>query len=360
MGEVDFVILPLANPSFDREKVDIDEIRRLASHGLDGYQPEDRAVAWLCMLNIYPEDPLEWPMKRSELRESYWAFVKDLGLAEWDTKNIPHQPQVSYYQLKNNVLMGQIHGDLVRTGRTIFFLQPDPIDDGYEPDSADMVMVQFARHVRRLERILYVFATCNAGWGYMQGFNELIIPLYYCFISALPFFNNDMILLEALTFQALQTLITESGLHEFYTTQDNSSIIMHRLEDFNQLLSRHMSDVASIINELNIHPLLYCFRWFNLLFSQEHDLPNIILIWDDLFAHFDQLMDMVFYIGLGHIKQISGQLEKGNYTGTLSALQNMPPNMDLKPIVTFANKCWDEDHKKKSGLKGFLQKKAKK
>ena len=358
MSDVNFVILPLANASFDREFIDLAAIRRLSSLGLDSHPPEDRAIAWLCLLGIYPKNPTDWPSSRAEYLESYQGFLIELGVSSWHTRNIPHQPPLDFYGVASSQVMAQIHVDIWRTGHTIFFLPPSPIEgDGYQPDPDDAVMAQFAGHIRRLERILYVFANVNKGWGYMQGFNELVTPFYYVFLKALPIFNNDMLLLEALTFQAFQTLLNETGLHEFYTTQDNSSIIMHRLDDFNRLLCKHMPDVAKKLNELNIHPLTYSFRWFNLLFSQEHELPDVIPIWDDLFAHFENLMDFVFYIALGHISQVTHLLDKANYAMVLSTLQNLPPNIDFKAIVSFANKCWEIDLNKKQ-KKGFFQKKS--
>ncbi|OHT03488.1 hypothetical protein TRFO_29156 [Tritrichomonas foetus] len=341
----EFKILPLANPSFDREQIDINEIRKLSALGLDQCPPEDRAVAWLCLLNIYPKDPLQWGSVKKEITKSYWAFVKDNEMEDWHTKNFPNQMQIVNFQLKRNDVMGIIHGDIVRTGRTIFFLPADPIPTDQPVCEADEFMYQFGRHARRLERVLYTFASLNVGLGYMQGFNELVIPFYYVFYMALPFLNNDVELLEALTFQCLQTLLTETPLHELYTTTDQSSIIIHRLGEFTSLTSKHLPEVSRIIETLKIHPILYCFRWFNLLFCQEHDLPDIITIWDDLFAHFDTLIEFEFYIGLGHLNEIKSTLTPTNYGDTISALQNMPEGMDLKKVLLFANKCWDIDHK---------------
>jgi hypothetical protein len=36
-------------------------------------------------------------------------------------------------------------------------------------------------HLRRLDRVLYVFATLNVGLEYMQGFNELVTVLLWAF-----------------------------------------------------------------------------------------------------------------------------------------------------------------------------------
>lgn len=363
----EFIILPLVSPSFDRmECIEVNKIRELSYNGLDGTQPEDRAVAWLVLLGVYPRNPRDWVSRYTEIKQNYWFFATEHGLADWHTRNLANQMSIEKFQLKNNSLMGIVHGDIVRTGRTIFFLPPKPIplkdDSPEEKKYEEDYMYQFGEHARRLERILYTFASMNVGLGYMQGFNELVVPFYYVLFKAQSLLNNDLDLVEALAYQCLQTLLTESTLNEFYTTADNSSIIMHQLDDFRGLLAKHLPDVSAIVERLKIHPLLYSFRWFNLLFSQEHDLPTLLSIWDCMLAHFNldnpkELMECVFYVGVGHLNNIKGRLDRTNYGTTISALQNMT-DLDIKAILAFANECWSVDHppeKKFNKLRQFFK-----
>jgi hypothetical protein len=345
--ELEFVILPLVNASFDRETIAIKEIRSISSHGLDGYPPEDRALAWLAMLGIYPEAPHKWVSTYTEHKRLYFEFAKENQVDQWHLRNILHQIPLDEFGLDDNALIGIVHGDIVRTGRTMFFLPPRPIPTD-DPVQQKEQMYEWGEHARRLERILYIFGRLNRGLGYMQGFNELIVPFYYVLLLAQSILNGDMDLVEALAFHCLMALLNESTLNEFYTTADASSMIMHQLEEFETVLRQHLPDVATLIKELDIHPLLYCFRWFNLLFSQEHDLPTLLPIWDGLLAHFDtkdpsQLMKFVFYVAIGHINNIKGRLERGNYAITIQNLQSLM-DLDIKAIIEFANECWIKDH----------------
>ena len=80
------------------------------------------------------------------------------------------------------------------------------------------------------------------------------------------------------------------------------------------------------------------------MFSQEHDFSTLLLIWDDLFGHFDELMDFAFYIGLGHIKEFEGQITTLNdYSKILSILQNLN-DINIKNVLNTANKFWEADH----------------
>ena len=366
----EFVILPLVNPNFERQTIDIDQIRKISSTGLDECPVEDRALAWLAMLGVYPNDPLKWAETRNEIKETYFMYAEENKLSQWHTRNIPNQITHEAFGFdtdKKNAMMGIIHGDIVRTGRTIFCLPPREIpvktDDELEVQASNDNMYMWGEHARRMERILFLFSTLNSGLGYMQGFNELVVPFYYVLLKAgTGLFNDNIDLIEALTWQCFQTLLTESTLNEFYTTADASSIIMHKLSEFEALVAKHLPEVAQTIKRLGIHPLLYSFRWFNLLFSQEHHLPTLIAIWDDLLAHFSltdpqQLMKFVFYVGLGHLNNIKGRLDRTSYGETIKVLQNME-DLDYKLILTFANDCWNRDmnpDKREGGFFGFIK-----
>jgi hypothetical protein len=240
--------------------------------------------------------------------------------------------------------MAIIHGDIVRTGRLMFFLPPREIA-GTEPAGDEDSLHYIQEHLRRLERILYIFATLNVGLGYMQGFNELVTPFYYVMLKSLEsLFDGDIDVVESLTFHLFQELMTKTQIAEFYTTQDKSSIILHRVKEFEGVLARHAPIAWDVIRSLKIHPLFYSLRWFTLLFAQEHDLPTLLMIWDSLWAHFSELIAYVFCMAAGHIHAVEGKLTKQNYAVTISALQNLEITSDIKEVLMYANRCWDSDH----------------
>jgi hypothetical protein len=188
----DFVIFPLVNPSFDREEVAISEIRSLSARGLDDCPDDDRTYAWLAMLAVYPKIPGAWASTYNSIKSNYFLFVKDNGMSEWHTRNILHQIPHEQFGLKNNSVMGIVHGDIVRTGRTMFFLPSRPIPST-DPEITEEPMFQWGEHARRLERVLYTFASLNPGLGYMQGFNELTVPFYYVLLKTLDtVFRGDL------------------------------------------------------------------------------------------------------------------------------------------------------------------------
>jgi hypothetical protein len=323
----------------------VSEIAQLSSRGLDTCSPEDRCLAWLAMLGLYPRCACEWPEAMRRLHSAYWDLVHFSGLSRWEKRVIPADYPSEEFGLASDRVMAIVHMDIVRTGRSAFFLPPRPIP-GSAPAADDDSLHFIQEHLRRLERALYVFSTLNVGLGYMQGFNELVAPLYYVLLKSMDtLFDGDIDVVESLTFHCLQELLTKTALHEFYTTQDKSSMILHRVREFEELMAKHLPDAARIVKRLKIHPLFYCLRWFTLLFAQEHDLPTLLMIWDSLWAHFGQFVEYLYCMALGHIHAVEGRLSMSNYGQTLSALQNLEITTDVKEVLLFANKCWDEDHR---------------
>lgn len=347
----DSVISPLIKSSSSEKPVNIDEIKRLTAKGLDS--PIDRTLSWLLILKLYPQDKTKWPSIFNELKTQYFDYVNYTNLQEWHKKQISPQITIDDFG-KDFHDMGVIHGDIVRSGRLFFFLPERPIL--YPQTKADQgdVLFEFQEHLRRLERLLYVFRTFHSGMGYMQGFNEIAIPFYYVILR--PFRNhsghnteNDEIssemldTVEVLTFHCFQKIMTNTTLAEFYTTQDQSSIIKHQLNTFENLMKIHLPNCYAAIQSLHIHPVFYCLRWFSLCFAQEHDLPSLLAVWDALISHFQTFVEYLFYVGLGHLKIVEPKINKENYSKTIEALQHINTSGRVKDILSFADECWMKD-----------------
>ena len=355
--ELDFKIYTLVQKNPDAVEIPLQLIKEITEKTLDDCPPEDRAVAWLALLEVFPKNPNDWEEEKKNLIESYQSFVKEYKLSDWYNENVPDAVNQSQLNVPDKSLMAQIHSDIVRTGRQIQFFPPDLSREG-NPENC--VMYKHVGYMRRIERILYVFATNNSTLSYTQGFNELVSPIYYVMLKARYMFREEQDDIEAITYAMLQQLISSTSIHEMYTTQDKSSIILTKLEDFTKLLNKHIPEVGEKIDKLHIHPATYCYRWFNLLFAQEYDLPTLLPLWDILFSHIDELLDYAFYIGLGQMKMCENKIMTGRTTDILYALQNLDIS-DPKPAAIYAKEYYDADHPKtffKKLFKSFKDKKA--
>ncbi|EAY01739.1 TBC1 domain protein, putative [Trichomonas vaginalis G3] len=340
-----FEIFKLIQPS--DQPVDVEKIRELTRFGIQNAMPEDRCSAWLVYLQIYPENGSEWNDTKQKNLEVYNMYKEMQGLNEYHTKPIRQHFKKEDFQLKNNDLMNLIHGDIVRTGRHIMHLPESRLPGvEYEPLlQGEVNILKWEGHMRRMERILYILGSINPALSYMQGFNELLMPIYNTVYNAQAMFNNNLDEVECICFFMLHNLISRSMITDLFTTQDKSSIIIHRLKEFDTILQKHVEIAHRIINKHQIHPVCYCFRWFSLLFCQDYDLKDVLLIWDALLTNFDIIVKYSFYVGAAQISLIKDNLDENDYAATIHNLQNLP-QLDVHEVLKIAANFWQIDNDK--------------
>ena len=335
--------------------VDISQIRSICRFGLGNLNPApfDRYYAWLILFGVHPGVQTEWPATIERLMEEYQSYVTFFGKEDWHTRQLPMKMISDCFTGKDEGL-AIIHSDIIRSGRLCCFFPPRPIlSPQSQPDEEDFLF-EFQEHLRRLERILFIYSKLNPGMGYMQGFNELAIPLYYVMMQpfqdshkTITLTEEEMNRAECLAFHCFQHLMTRTNLSDFYMTQDSSSIIMKKLGVFESLVCKKLPRIGEILKTKEIHPVYYALRWFTLVFAQEHDFPSLLEIWDSCLAHFDKFADYLFYLGIAHMKINQKSLENDKIE-TVEALQRMRMSGKVQKILEVADKLWNEDKMEES------------
>uniref|UniRef100_A0A183UTJ2 Rab-GAP TBC domain-containing protein n=1 Tax=Toxocara canis TaxID=6265 RepID=A0A183UTJ2_TOXCA len=221
-------------------------------------------------------------------------------------------------------------------------------------------------HWQVVERILFIYSKLNPGVKYVQGMNEIVGPLYYVFAN-----DSDQEWTEFAepdTYYCFQLLMSEIK-DNFIKTLDNSNCGIGLFRTFFKISSYQPKTKQpvtmvflllrnfclpylfrfgigfKIVSEwlmaqfherlriydpelhehlvvrLSIKPPFYAFRWLSLLLSQEFPLPDVITIWDSLFASSDRL-DLLQWICLAMIERERNALLAGDFSSSLRLLQN--------------------------------------
>jgi hypothetical protein len=335
-----FEILPLVQMKEDGSPIQIPAIRDLCSRGLDKGPPEDRLLAWVVLSGVLSLSPETWADQRAEMVTQYSEFCQTFGVESYESQMFENSTSVFDFGVANNKMMELIHCDIIRTGHHIGRF---PCPDSIVSDDPDDVLYPYHFHMRRLERLLYIFGICNGTISYMQGFNEIAAVLYFVYSQALIFFNNDWYELEIFVFYTFQRMMSATRLNELFTVQDQSSIIMGLMKEFMELLKNHLPKAHSIIVKHRIHPLHFCYRKLNLCFAQDHDIPGLILLWDALFAHFDHFVEFENYLMVANIRMVEELLDEEDYSQTLIALQKLKV-CDARMMLGYADQFWKVDH----------------
>ena len=83
----------------------------------------------------------------------------------------------------------------------------------------------------------------------------------------------------------------------FMKIYDHSEFgILVRMQRLLMLLKRTESDIYYLFEKQKIKPEFYAFRWLTLLLSQEFRLPDVLRIWDSLFADQERNFEFLLYI----------------------------------------------------------------
>lgn len=339
-----FTILPLVQVTPTQDQIDISKISDICSRGLDVCPPEDRVVAWLVLSHVLSPQPEDWKSMKENYIQQYKEFVNMFDMDDYHEKMFPAESDNIDFGPIDNKLMEIIHGDIIRTNHHITFMPG--ADDNVDANSEDLLL-PYHEHLRRMERILYIFAKVNRTLSYLQGFNEICCVIFCVYYKGIEYFHSDKFEMETFVFYTFQQLMSGTKLNELFTTQDKSSFIHNRLNIFMDLLNEHLPNCHRLIKQLNIHPLFFCYRWLNLMFAQEYLIPDLSLIWDSIFSHFDELVDFENYIAVAQVKMIEVKIIEDDFINTMSALQKISIS-DVKQLLKYANQYWDTDHKQQN------------
>ncbi|XP_063172303.1 TBC1 domain family member 13 isoform X1 [Candoia aspera] len=357
----------------------LQKLREFCFHGIP-FEGGLRCLCWKILLNYLPVERSAWSSQLKKQRELYAQFLKEMiiqpGIAKAELgvfredvtlEDHPLNPnpnsQWNTYFKDNEVLL-QIDKDVRRLYPDMaFFQRPteypcllilDPQNDfetlrkrveqttlksqtvarnrsgvtnvsspvktpvvgEYEvlPDGSEA-------HWEVVERILFIYAKLNPGIAYVQGMNEIVGPLYYTFATD-P--NGEWKgHAEADTFFCFTNLMSEIRDNFIKSLDDSQCGITYKMEKVYITLKEKDAELYMKLQEQNIKPQFFAFRWLTLLLSQEFLLPDVIRIWDSLFAD-DNRFDFLLLVCCAMLMLIRDQLLEGDFTLNMRLLQDYP------------------------------------
>jgi len=319
--------------------IDLNVIRRLAFQGIPD-KPGLRAIYWKILLGFLPLEQSKWEKETKFQRQVYQEWIKELILdphAKY-AKYVEENPDSSKVEdvtftdhplsmsqestwgqyFKDCEMMDEIDKDVKRTFPHLHFFNKDG-------------KVGCTRHYEALKRILFIYAKLNPGIRYVQGMNEVLGPLYY--ICARDMDESEFDEAESDAFHCFKNLMGEIR-DNFCKTLDHSDLgVTGTLQKFTKLLSETDYEVYEHLEKQNMNPQFYGFRWITLLLSQEFDLPEVIQLWDCLFADADRFK-FLLYCCCAMIHCIRDKiLSNDSFGPNLQILQTYPQEIELSTIL---------------------------
>ncbi|KAL5290730.1 TBC1D13 family protein [Megaselia abdita] len=187
-------------------------------------------------------------------------------------------------------------------------------------------------HWEVVQRILFIYAKLNPGQGYVQGMNEIIGPIYYIMASDPSAEQRENA--EADTFFCFTALMSE--IRDFFikTLDDSEGGIKFMMAKLTNMVKEKAPEIHQKLKEQELYPQYYSFRWLTLLLSQEFSLPDVVRIWDTVFAD-DNRFDFLIDVCCSMIVSLEDQILNNDFASNVKLLQNYPPT-DINLILSKA------------------------
>eukprot|EP00128_Syssomonas_multiformis_P005083 Colp12_sorted_trinity150504_noHs@17583 len=166
--------------------------------------------------------------------------------------------------------------------------------------------------------------------------NEICGPLFYVLATDPdPEWRAHA---EADTFFCFASLMTVIRDNFIKTLDKSDAGINHRMGLFAKTLQKVDPAVHANLERKRIVPEFYAFRWLTLMLSQEFQLPDVIRMWDTLFADIawqgrpHNSPEFLIYICVAMLVHQRDAILAADFGDTLKLLQNYPET-DLQVIL---------------------------
>ncbi|XP_013409709.2 TBC1 domain family member 13-like, partial [Lingula anatina] len=174
-------------------------------------------------------------------------------------------------------------------------------------------------HWEVVERMLFIYAKLNPGLAYVQGMNEIMGPIYHTFACdpRQDWRENA----EADAFFCFTNLMAEIRDNFIKTLDfDSSCGIGAEMNKLMLLLKKKDQRLHAQLRDQDLKPQFFAFRWITLLLSQEFSLPDVIRLWDSLFAD-GKRFEFLLYIGCAMLIHLREELLQGDFTVNMKLVQ---------------------------------------
>ncbi|KAL1456690.1 hypothetical protein WDU94_001398 [Cyamophila willieti] len=369
--------------TLSQDLIDIKKLRKLCFNGIPDEQGF-RALCWKILLNYLPPEQTTWSETLAKTRTLYAQYVEELIVTpgNGDDHPLSVSPDSQWQTFfKDNEVLLQIDKDVRRLCPEISFFQQAAeypclavVTSGgrkrlhrrvthstlssanvqrrglgvtkialvVRKAAEDYAPLEEGReaHWEVVERLLFLYAKMNPGQGYVQGMNEIIGPIYYTFATDPVLANREHA--EADCFFVFTNLMGE--IRDFFikSLDETESGINRMMSKLNQTTKQKDLEVWEKLCSIELHPQYYSFRWLTLLLSQEFPLPDVLRIWDSLFAD-EARFSFLNHICCAMILLVREDILAGDFPCIVKLLQHYPTSVDIPAVISKAAELSDRD-----------------
>jgi TBC1 domain family member 13 len=169
--------------------------------------------------------------------------------------------------------------------------------------------------------------------------NEILGPIYYLFATDPDESYREHC--EADAFFCFTNVMSEI-MNNFIKTLDKSDLgIVGKMRDMTTILMQKDPQLARNLEDKNLNPQFYSFRWITLMLSQEFELPDVLRLWDTLFSDAKRFQFLLFFC-CAMLVAVRERLLSTDFAENLKLLQQYPPG-DIEDTIALATRLRDDE-----------------
>ena len=323
---------------------DKNKLIELCSNGLPDDLPMLRSLIWKINFDYLPINSEEWSNVLQTQRKLY-EFYKEQFLIRLNEEfkllenfnNKTSKEKKELEEKTNKVLLEEIKKDVNRTHSQLsFFFQPTNNENQLSQETIKRMMENrrnctmkdindtynknvIETHADVVSRILFIYAKFSPDIKYVQGMNEIISPIYYCYSFDKLYIENDCNI-EADTFWSFYNLMDKIK-YVFIREEDGSDKgILGKSKRLKELLKIIDIDIYNHFIKYKLDFSLFSLRWFILFFSQDFLMIDILRLWDFLFCEENKFIN-TFYTCLAIILMKKDSILNSDLPAMMEELQ---------------------------------------
>ena len=288
--------------------------------GLPDDLPELRSLIWKINLGYLPLNVEEWDKILKSKRIAYQnykdSFVKKLE-KELELFNgyekLTRDEKRELDKKTSKPLLEEICKDTNRTHTEMsFFFRPVDKNNTFTEEQI-MHLVENKRnctlknindtykinivltHSDIISRILFIYSKFEPNISYVQGMNEIVAPIYYCFSFDRINDEQPMDDIEADTFWSFYNLMSILKVLYDGNEDKNDAGVSGKVKRIKNMLKVIDKNLYEHLIDINFDFSLLVFRWFSLLFSQSFLMMDLLRIWDYLLCNDNKYQNCYFF-----------------------------------------------------------------
>ena len=334
--------------------IDYSKLQEFIFEGIPDDIPSLRSLIWKILLNSLTLNQSEWETSLEKGREKYKklkeVYDQRLIIIRKHKKNehplsLDKNSNWNKYFIEFN-LLEDIQKDIRRTRTHMsFFFMPcvsnsnNNITNEQISNAALEIKKDRSQHKLNsktfetnadvMTRILFIYGLYHPEVKYVQGMNEILAPIFYCF--SIDKNETSIKNLEADSYISFENFM-EIIKYIFIKKLDNSEKgITTRLQKFSTLIRMLDYRISDQLIKNKIEMEFFAFRWLTLFFTQDFEIPDVLRLWDSILSE-DDVFDFMNMIMLALLRNKTDGILNNEFAGIMSVLQNFD-NINVDTLI---------------------------